>query len=148
MGLAVTSPLQGMIARAINNGMRGLFYDAVLTRTTPSVDPSQPWVQLDSTTTEYTCKAIVEQYSNYQIANGLVDVDDRKILILVNSLDVEPVISTDTITILGMIYQLISPVKTDPARAVWEIRGNGQPVVVIPAFDFSDSYNSQYVPLI
>jgi hypothetical protein len=124
MELEMTSPLQGAIAKAIYGGMKSLFLDAVLTRTTPGTpNPATPWVPVTSTSVNYTCKAIAESYSDYQIANSLVGAKDRKILILVNSLSVTPQISTDTISINGATYKLSGEVKTDPASAVWEIQG-------------------------
>jgi hypothetical protein len=120
----MVSPLQGTIAKAIYSGMKGIFFDAVLTRTTPSTpDSSTPWVPVAGTSVNYTCKAIDESYSDYQIANSLVGAKDRKILILANSLSVVPQVATDTITINGVTYKLFGEVKTDPATAVWEIQG-------------------------
>lgn len=120
----MTSPLDGKIAAAINKGFQGVFYDATLTRVTPGTpDPEEPWVPVADTTVAHSCKAIVESYSDYQIANSLVDANDRKVLILANSLAVVPDVATDTITIRGQTYALVGEVKTDPATAVWEIRG-------------------------
>jgi len=122
----MTSPLSGAIAKAIYGGMKGVFLDATLTRTTPGTpDPDEPWVPVSDTTTDYPCKAIVEQYSDFQIANSLVQANDRKVLILANSLSVVPQLTTDAVTVRGETYQIIGEVKTDPALAVWEVQGRG-----------------------
>lgn len=152
----MTSPLLGSIARSIYNGMKGVFYDAVLVRTTPGTpNPSTPYIPATDTTASYACKAIVEQYSDHQIANGLVNASDRKILVLVNSLSVVPQVATDSITVLGTTYKIVAPVKTDPARAVWEVKGNGSALGeltdatpdVVGQLDFSNSDNSGYAAL-
>lgn len=117
----MTSPLEGLIAQKIGAGMAKIFYDAVLTRTSlgPSLSPGEPGTE---TETEYACKGIVENYSDYAIANSLVDAQDRKILILATSLAIEPT-DGDEVTIRGETYRVLPPVKTDPAKAVWELRG-------------------------
>jgi hypothetical protein len=120
----MASPLSGSLAKAVYGGMKGLFLDATLIRTTPGTpDPATPWVEPEPTTVPYTCKAIVEQYSDLMVANGLVQVNDRKLLVLTQSLSVTPQLVTDTLTIRSVTYQLIGQVKTDPALAVWELQG-------------------------
>jgi len=120
----MASPLSGQIAKAIYGGLRGTFLDATLTRTTPGTpNPSTPWVAPTDTTANYACKAIVEQYSDLMVSNGLVQVNDRKLLVLTKSLSVTPQLVTDTLTIRNVTYQLVGQVKTDPALAVWELQG-------------------------
>jgi hypothetical protein len=116
----MTSPLSGSLAKTIGSAFKGLFLDAVLTRETPGTggdpfDPPPPVV------TTYSCKAVVEAYSDYFRKSGLVNAADRKVLILAASLAVKPQ-AGDRVTIQHITFTL-SEVSTDPATAVWECRG-------------------------
>jgi hypothetical protein len=116
----VTSPLSGSLARTIGSAFSWLFLDAVL-----SVDSvaggGDPFDPPAPTTTTYACKAIVDDYSDYYRANGLVGAKDRKILILATSVAVLPR-QGNRVTVGGDTFTIIS-VKTDPATAVWECQG-------------------------
>lgn len=118
----MVSPLQGPLAKTIGRALsRTLFYDATLIRETPGdPDPEKPWEPAEPVTTQYQCRAVVDNYSDFAIANSLVDAQDRKVLILASTLPVTPT-DQDMITIRGETYQVIE-VKTDPAQAVWECR--------------------------
>jgi len=118
----MASPLQGSIAAKIGSAFSSLFYAATLVRTTNEVPSGQPsWDKSGTpTTTSYTCKGIVEEYSDYAKANSLVNAEDRKVLILATSLAVTPT-DQDKVTIGGKTYRVIEA-KTDPATAVWELR--------------------------
>jgi hypothetical protein len=100
--------------------MKGLFLDATLTRDVDGTitDPADPPAP---SATDYTCKAIVETYSDYFRKNGLVDAKDRKVLILADSLSVTPA-PNDRVTISGVTFTVME-VDTDPATAVWECKG-------------------------
>lgn len=116
----MASPLSGALAAQIYKGMKALFLDATYTVDVPGTitDPADPPAP---TTTDYACKAIVETYSDYYSKNELVQDGDRKVLILANSLSVQPVVNS-RITISGITFTTIK-VDTDPATAVWEIQG-------------------------
>lgn len=116
----MTSPLEATLAAQVYKGMKALFLDATLTRDVPGVitDPADPPAP---TPTPYACKAIVETYSNYFRANGLVDIKDRKVLILANSVSIQPT-ANDRVTISGITFTVME-VGTDPATAVWECKG-------------------------
>lgn len=118
----MTSPLEGALAAKIGKAFgKSLFYDAVLTRETPGTpNPSTPWIPGVPVTATYPCKAIVDTYSDFAVANSLVDAQDRKVLILSASLSVRPT-DLDKVTIRGTVYRVVS-VDTDPAEAVWECR--------------------------
>lgn len=119
----MASPLQGKIAAAINKGFQSTFYDATLTRVTPGTpDEDEPWTPVAPTTADYACKAIVEEYSDYHRANTLIEANDRKVLVLADSLSTVPNPATDTITIRGETYTIVPPAKIDPANVVWEIQ--------------------------
>lgn len=106
----------------INSAFKNIFYDAVMTvdviPTSPPYDPADPPAPV---AVSYSCKAIVESYSDYFRKNGLVDAKDRKVLILANSVAVKPA-AGNRITIQGITFT-IQEVSTDPATAVWECRG-------------------------
>lgn len=115
----MVSPLSGSLARAVYAAAKGIFLDASLVRKGVSGGASFDPTAAPETT--YTCKAIVEAYSLKARADGLVDVNDRKVLILAESLSVIPAVG-DKITIQGITF-LALEISTDPATAVWEVRG-------------------------
>ena len=116
----MVSPLSGSLAAQIYSGMKNLFLDATYTVDVPGtiVDPADPPAP---TATNYSCKAIVEKYSDYYSKNGLVGDGDRKVLILANSLSVRPV-PNSRVTVGTTIFTVIN-VDTDPATAVWTLQG-------------------------
>lgn len=120
----MVSPLQGSLARQIGRAFASIFYEATVNRTVMGapVNPAEPWTPGPPTTVNYPCKGMVDEYSDYAIANSLVDAQDRKILILATSLAITPT-DGDTVTIRGATYRIVPPVTTDPALAVWELRG-------------------------
>lgn len=119
----MTSPLSGSLATAIYKGMKALFLDATLTRDTvstnsPDVDRFDPPAP---TSTDYTCKAIVDTYSEKFRMDGLVKANDRRVLILANSIGVVPAVN-DRVTIRGVTFTVVA-VETDPALAVYTCQG-------------------------
>jgi len=122
----MTSPLEGSLAKTINAAMQNLFISATLIRDEAVVtSPApEPWEPQSTAEVEYTCKAIVEMYSQRLRAEGLVDMNDRKVLILAQSLEVTPV-PGNRVTVRGITFTIID-VATDPALAVWECKGRMQ----------------------
>jgi hypothetical protein len=127
----MTSPLEGALAKTIGAAFSGLFLDATLTRAATAAGPNA-WTPGAVTTTVYACKAIHEAWSTGLLAQGLVEADDVKVLILASSIAIEPA-PGDMITIRGEQFTIIiipagggkamkPAVSTDPAKAVWEIR--------------------------
>lgn len=118
----MVSPLDGALARQVGSAFRSLFLDATLTRDvvpdSPTYDPFDPPAPV---ATEYACKAIVEAYADKFRLEGLVQANERKVLILATSLSVRPR-PQDRVTIRGITFT-ITDVKTDPAEAVWECKG-------------------------
>ena len=114
----MTSLLEGPLAKTIGKALTPLFYAATLTHQTVTggdgYDPT-------TTTADYACKGIVDEYSAFDIANSLAQFNDRKILVLATSLSVTPK-PDDTITIRGVTYRVVN-VSTDPALAVWVLQG-------------------------
>lgn len=114
----MTSPLESAIAKAVYSGAKSLFFDATLARDT--LTTGSPDVSFDPagvTTTTYTCKAIRDNPSKYEMSSGLVRTDQVKILILANSLSVTPR-TQDRVTIQSETFT-IDTVNGDPANALW-----------------------------
>src|SRR5690554_3914972 len=117
------SVLQGSLARTIGSAMRGLFYECSVIVTTPGeFDPENPHIEPQPTIATYPCRGMVDTFSDYQIANGLVEAGDRKVLILQTSLAIEPAVGME-VSIRGEKFTILG-VNTDPAVAVWELRCN------------------------
>lgn len=114
---------------AIMNDALGesVFLDATLTRTT-QVAGTNAWdAPASSSDTSYTCKAIHDTWSASWLASGLVATDDLRVIVLADSLEVEPQ-PGDRITIRSETFTIVPAgaggpaVSTDPARATWELR--------------------------
>lgn len=118
----MASILEGSLAQTIHTALKGLFYDATLVRDvlTPS-SPDTPFDPVVSGQSTFTCKAIVNTYSNFYRLNNMVTAEDRRIIILTRSLTTTPVVG-DRITIRGQTLK-ISNVTADPALATWECQG-------------------------
>ena len=117
----MTSPLEGSLAKTIGKAFNNLFLSATLSREvaidSPAPEPGEP---AQTVTQEFNCKAIVEEYSDYYKLQNLVQANERKILVLADSLNTEPK-QNDKITIRSKTYTVVS-IGTDPAKATWELR--------------------------
>ncbi len=118
----MASVLESALKKTIGKAFKTLFLDATLYRDTePSISPApDPFDPGEPTTTEYACKAIHDEYAERFRLEGTVQAGDRKILILADSLDIEPA-ANDRIEIRGQTFSIID-VMTDPAKAVWTCR--------------------------
>ena len=114
----MVSPLEGSIAKTIGKAFTSIFYDCTLTRSTSG--SGDAWNPGASTLTEYPCKGMVGEYTDFERQNTLIETNDRKITILAASLSVEPK-QTDTVTIRGETFTVIRA-KTDPAKATWTVQ--------------------------
>lgn len=115
----MASPLEGAIAKKIGAAFANIFYACTVTRETPGVggtaqDPADP-VQ-----THYTCKGIVEDWRADQIDGTLIQVGDRKVIILATSLAIVPK-PGDKVTIRAETFSVMPPVRQDPAGATFEL---------------------------
>ncbi len=117
----MTSPLEGSLAKTIGKAFAATFYAATLTRITKTGGNGYDPASGSTSSVDYPCKGMVDVYSAYDIASGVVEVNDRRILVLATSLSIVPKVD-DTITIRGATYRVIN-VATDPATAVWTIQG-------------------------
>lgn len=118
--------LTGGLAKTIGGAMQSIFLDATLTTVTATDGPND-WTPGEPVTVDHACKGIHDNWSSSLLAGGLVAVDDRKLLILADSLPVTPK-AGDLITIRGEQFTIVPEgagqpsVSTDPAKAVWICR--------------------------
>lgn len=115
----MASPLSGSMAASIYLGLKNIFLDATLIHDVASSNsPDIDAFDIPApTATSYTCKAIVEMYSEAARAEGFANQSDRRVIILNDSLSVTPV-SNDRITIRSATYVIIT-VEADPALVTW-----------------------------
>jgi len=136
----MASPLSGSLAVTIGSAMAFLFLDATLKRNVAVAGSGDPFDPAPRTTTSYTCKAIHEKYGVGLIGAGVVDGQDRLIMILATSFKLAGVAVAgfkpapgDTIsfgdgqsfTIVPAGSSGLDAVTTDPAKAVWNCRCRG-----------------------
>lgn len=119
----MVSPLEGPIRRTIGKALKSTFYAAKVSRTTVEENPDEPWNPGVETTTHYPCRGFVDTYSDFYLANSLINSGDVKVVILTDSLAITPTLS-DTVTIRGKTYSIIN-VSPDPAVATWTIQARG-----------------------
>lgn len=89
------------------------FSDCTLTRATGSGG----WGEDMASATTYTCKAMIEAYSDHLRAVAGIPDTDVRLMIVGTSLSVDP-LKGDTVAMGGRIWALIR-VDTDPAQAMW-----------------------------
>ena len=72
---------------------------------------------------EETGEGLLTGYSQWEIKNGLVQTTDQRLIIKQADFDEKPGTSDDTrVEIDSVLYQIISPVKTGLANAVWDLQ--------------------------
>lgn len=116
--------LDGGISKIVTGALSGLFLNHVLIRKTTTSDPNKPWEKAVTAETNYSCKAVALDYKAHEVDGERVKQTDKKILILAGTLSVEPQMG-DYIQLVGETrrYNLVSPVKKDPASATYECQG-------------------------
>lgn len=119
----MVSPLSGSLAKTIYKSFKAIFLDATLTR--DGINSGDAYDPDTATATVYTCKAIAE-YSKGAQGSDIVGNTDATILILANSLSVDPE-PLDRIAIAGQSISGVIPndkkaITSDPARATWQCR--------------------------
>lgn len=117
----MASPLAGL-ASTIHGALKGIFFDATMTievvPASPAYDPADPPAPVP---VSYPCKALRDKYSRFDKSNSSILEGDSKILILVNSLSVQPV-RNGIVTIQGSSFNIVN-FDADPVNAVWTIQG-------------------------
>lgn len=118
------SLLEGELAEIIGDALEAaeLPYDLVLTRDVPgsTAPPYSPWSPGPPTIQTHNCRGLVDDYRADQRDGTLIQINDRKILILAPSLSVTPV-PGDRITARGVVYTAIT-VQADPALATFSVQ--------------------------
>ena len=101
-----------------------LVQDAILIVSTPSTrTPGSLTQGTQPTTANKTCKGYIEDYDNSQIDNTLVAKGDRKVVLLVNSMQDNAIPDTgDSITIEGITFEVID-VERDTLQAIYICQG-------------------------
>lgn len=121
----MSSPLQGPLAEEIADAVSDIFYDVTLTRESDNYDPST--MSASGTEQGFTGKGMVDEFSKRLVEDGVVQRNDRKVLLAQttftdsNGDPVKP-IPGDTIQARGETYEVID-VSQDPAQALWEVQG-------------------------
>lgn len=105
------------IAKEINKGLGSLVFDAVLTKSRPSTRGDLTG-GVNSVTTEYKGKGFVDDYENSRIDGTIIQVGDRKVVLLGASFSVKPE-TDDTVLIEGDTWTIVR-VTRDPAGATYE----------------------------
>lgn len=113
------------IAEKIYKGFTGKLHKGTLTRTTSNYDVDTG--EVVTTSTDYDFEGFYEDYNKRLITDGVVQSNDRKILILALSVDVDPSPGDsdnepDTLTLQGNTFTVVA-IKSDPARATWIVQG-------------------------
>lgn len=120
----MTSPLEGAIRRTMGKAMRSTFYRATLICTTPGApDPDRLWIIPHPVEEHFPCRAVVDAYSAFLVASGVVSINDVKVIILTDSLKATPKL-TDVVSVRGKTYTILN-IETDPALATWVLRASG-----------------------
>lgn len=111
----MTSFLEGSLARTIGKALKSTFIDAVLERDGPTTGPDYDPVPGAPVT--FACKVVPDEFSDYFRAQGLVNANESKVIILASTLATEPT-PGDRITFRDKTFTLIDA-KPDPAIATW-----------------------------
>jgi hypothetical protein len=115
------SILNGELADTISDALldAGIPLDVVVTRLTPNVggDPADP---PPPTLTDHACKGFADRFSDAFIAAGLIERGDIKVVVVANTLAIEPE-PGDQVTIRGKTYRVFD-VSADPALALYELQ--------------------------
>lgn len=111
------------IDQLVSDSLTDQLLTATLTRENPGTyDPITDSYTGGGADSTFTTEGIVESYSDKMIAEGLVEQNDRKILLIAKPLGTTPK-AGDTITIESEIYTVVGVPERDPASATWMVQG-------------------------
>lgn len=121
------SILEGEIAEIVADALIGadVPYQVYIVRTT-NTEPPPDWPthiiwEGSPVTTEYAVMGWVDTFSANLIAQGVVNVDDAKIVLLQPTMPFRPVLA-DLIKARGQTYTVLGVHAEDPAKATLELR--------------------------
>lgn len=114
------------IAGQVSDAFTGELKPATITRVSKSSYDAVNDTQTTTETTDET-EGFVEDYNERMKTQGVVQDNDRRIILIANELDITPSVGgsdhePDTITIEGSDYTVVH-VKRDPAGATFTIQG-------------------------
>lgn len=111
------------INQIVSDALDGQLKTATLTRenkgTYDAPTDTYSGASADST---FTTEGIVESYSDRLISEGVVQQNDRKILLIAKKLGTTPK-AGDTITIESVDHTIVGVPERDPASATWIVQG-------------------------
>lgn len=106
-----------LLARSLDPELVDLVYQEI--EQVP-VDPAKPWEGTTERVTVHRCRGFVDQFSRFEVAQSLVQANDRKVAIAADTLDVEPT-EEGRLVVGGQTLSIVS-VRSDPLGATWEIQ--------------------------
>lgn len=113
------------IAKIVGDATKGQLLPATITsRTLADPDVNNPTAAPTPTETSHTCEGIVDMYKDFFIDGERVRTEDRKILIIAES--ITPAVDPkpgDDVTIEGTTYAVVGTPERDPAAASWVLQG-------------------------
>lgn len=117
--MALLDGLPDLIYNAVN-GIGGTSWDMSLKKKAAAV--RDQYGGFSQATTTYTCRGLVEDYSEVARQSGGINMTDRKVTLFDSSFssDVEPAVG-DLITAEGTDREIVS-VSRDPAGATWTLQ--------------------------
>lgn len=118
------------IADIVSTAFDGQLQTAVLTRESAGTyDPVTDEYSSVSSQNTYITDGIIQNYSDKMISEGLVQQNDRKILLTAKKLGTTPV-TGDSVTIEGFTFTVVGTPERDPAGATWIIQARGSGEVI------------------
>lgn len=116
--------LDGDIKNVVHNAASGVFLDYKV------IDPNEGSYNSDTQQFEgggapntYNCKGITEDYSVHERQESNIQENDRKIILLAGSIPVQPKQGWEVEDNEGNGYEIVGPIKKDPAGATYIIQG-------------------------
>lgn len=118
----MASFLEGQLRNAIANGFKGKLLVGTLTRMVRGgVDEYGDPI---STPNEFRVEGFVDQYSDAYKAQAGIPAQDVKIILIAGNSATQPQ-KEDNISFAGYPTYQVREVKTDPAKATWELQSFG-----------------------
>ena len=109
--------LNGQLSAIFNAAFEGIYLPATLHKGTIAYDEAG---NPTSTGTDYPCRAMIDDMSEVARGQAGYTEKERRIMVLADSLDVEPTTS-DEITVKGERYAVMD-VNSDPAESYYSMR--------------------------
>lgn len=116
--------LQGAMAKAVYKMMKAQNVPLAATLRREEVTGLDPWGDPISSVVNYPCEGFVDDYEDLTRTAVGIPADDRRVNLFAVTLSVDPQIG-DKITVEGFGWLQVRKVRTDPARAVWELQAFG-----------------------